>query len=58
MPKTTKKPSSKPKPSANGAVAHEVMTLAEAAAYLRLSEAVVARLAAGGRLPGRAAEGE
>lgn len=45
-------------PGANGAVAQEVMTLAEAASFLRLTEPVVQRLALSGRLPGRVAEGE
>lgn len=38
--------------------APEVLTLAEAAAFLRLSEPVVQRLALKGRIPSRAAEGE
>jgi hypothetical protein len=55
MPTAKSKP--KPTPEANGAVAHEVLTLAEAAAWLRLDESVVERLARGGELPGRCAEG-
>lgn len=38
--------------------AAEVLTLAEAAAFLRVSEPVAERMAADGRLPGRQAEGE
>lgn len=58
--KTTKKPkaTAAPVPETNGTIPAEVMTLAEAAAFLRLTEPVVQRLAISGRLPGRAAEGE
>jgi len=56
--KTTSITSAKPTVGANGADTPEVMTLAEAAAFLRLSEPVVRRLALNGRLPGRVAEGE
>jgi hypothetical protein len=52
------RPNAAAKDEANGATTPEVMTLAEAAAYLRLSEPVVQRLALNGRLPGRVAEGE
>jgi hypothetical protein len=54
----------KPKPTPrtadkNGTAAPaEVLTLAEAAAFLRLTESVVQRLALKGGLPGREAEGE
>jgi hypothetical protein len=60
MPKSTKAkpPKNVPQPDANEAAALEVMTLAEAAAFLRLAEPVVQRLALSGRLPGRVAEGE
>jgi excisionase family DNA binding protein len=53
-PKTRPKPASlpPPTPAANGPVG-EVLTLAEAAAYLRLPEADVVRLAAAEGLPGR-----
>ncbi|WP_439625619.1 helix-turn-helix domain-containing protein [Gemmata sp.] len=55
MPKATKPP----KPTTNGPAAPpEVLTLPEAAAFLRYSEPVVQRLALSGRLPGRVAEGE
>jgi len=56
--KTTKKPKTV-RATANGPspAASEVLTLAEAATFLRLSEPVVQRLALDGRLPGRAAEG-
>ncbi|MFO0822478.1 MAG: helix-turn-helix domain-containing protein [Gemmataceae bacterium] len=57
MAKTT----TKSKPTANGAVKEttpEVMTLAEAAEFLRFTVPVVQRLALSGRLPGRVAEGE
>lgn len=52
---------SKAKSAANGTPASaepEVMTLAEAAAFLRLTEPVVQRLALNGRIPSRVAEGE
>lgn len=57
MPTAKSKP--KPQPEANGivALAHEVLTLAEAAGWLRLAEPVVERLARAGALPGRCAEG-
>ncbi len=56
MPRT--KPKSSPTtPEANGPAA-EVLTLAEAAAYLRLSEAEVVRLIQTDGLPGRAAGNE
>jgi excisionase family DNA binding protein len=60
--------SAKTKPAANGKVAAttptavmsplDVLTLAEAAAYLRLTEEVVRAEAEGGRLPGRSLGGE
>jgi hypothetical protein len=56
MPTAKTKP--QPQPGANSPVAHEVLTLAEAAAWLRLTEPVVERLARAGSLPGRFAEGE
>jgi hypothetical protein len=61
MAKTSKKPKPsaiQPKPEANGVVMPEVLTLGEAAEFLRLAQPVVQRLALGGRLPGRVAEGE
>ena len=54
--KTTPRP--KAAPTVNGTLTPEVLTLAEAAAFLRLPEPVVQRLALNGRLPGRVAEGE
>jgi excisionase family DNA binding protein len=55
--KTKKKPKTA---MANGSPepVREVLTLAEAAAFLRLSESAVLRLALDGRLPGRAAESQ
>ena len=60
MPKTSKKPkpATKPQPEANGALAHEVMTLAEAAAWLRVSEAGLKADAVAGRVPARLVGGE
>jgi excisionase family DNA binding protein len=62
MPRTTtkpKRPKAKPKPPAPAAVpAGEVLTLAEAAAYLRLPEAEVVRLVREQGLPGRPAGAE
>jgi hypothetical protein len=57
--KSSKKPKTS-KAAANGPLppTDEVLTLAEAAAFLRLSESVVQRLALKGRIPGRVAEGE
>ncbi|MBI2805078.1 MAG: helix-turn-helix domain-containing protein [Planctomycetes bacterium] len=50
----TKKKTAKPRASENGAVGSgEVLTLAEAAAYLRVSEDDVKRLVAEQDLPGR-----
>ncbi len=58
MPRTTTKPPKKVTASANTANAAppvgDVMTLAEAAAYLRLPESEVARLVHEAGLPGRA----
>jgi excisionase family DNA binding protein len=54
----TKTAAAKQPAGGNGAESPEVMTLAEAAAFLRLSEPVVQRLARDGRLPGRDAEGQ
>lgn len=57
MPRTKRKPGSTPRPTRstprkNGPVS-EVLTLAEAAAYLRMPEADVLRLVAEQRLPAR-----
>jgi len=51
---------SKPKPEANGtaALAHDVLTLAEAAEWLRVSEAGLKADADAGRVPGRVVAGE
>jgi excisionase family DNA binding protein len=51
----------KSKPAANGPpppIEPEVLTLDEAAAFLRLTKPVVQRLALKGRIPSRVAEGE
>jgi hypothetical protein len=56
-PKPTK-PTAKPQPEANGAAAPEVMTLAEAAAWLRVSEQGLKADAVAGRIPGRLVAGE
>jgi excisionase family DNA binding protein len=54
MPRTRKQPEPTPKPVAlNGPVTGEVLTLAEAAAYLRLPEEEVVRLVHMQDLPGR-----
>lgn len=55
MPRTKKKPAAQPltPPAATNGPAGEVFTLAEAAAYLRLSEADVVALVHGQGLPGR-----
>jgi excisionase family DNA binding protein len=56
MPRTKSKPQSIPATPAvgvNGPAPSDVLTLAEAAAYLRLPEAVVAQLAEWQDLPGR-----
>lgn len=52
------KPTKKPKPSANGAVAPEVLTLAEAAAWLRVPEDGLKADAVAGRIPARLVAGE
>jgi hypothetical protein len=57
MPTKTKATKVRSKPTANS-TGPEVLTLAEAAAFLRLSEPVVQRLALNGRIPSRVAEGE
>jgi excisionase family DNA binding protein len=55
MPRTTtKRPTTKPPPPGNG-TAGEVLTLSEAAAYLRLDELEVLRLVREQGLPGRQA---
>jgi excisionase family DNA binding protein len=62
MPRTTKPPkkpkagvnATAPQPPTNAPVAGEVLTLAEAAAYLRLPEEEVVRLVYADGLPGRA----
>ncbi len=59
--KTTKKPkapATKPAPDANGAVASEVMTLAEAAGWLRVSESGLKADTIAGRVPARFVAGE
>jgi hypothetical protein len=56
MPTAKTKP--KPPPEATGTVAHEVLTLAEAAAWLRVSEAGLKADADAGRVPGRVVAGE
>ena len=56
MPRTTKKPVPQPvtpPPAATNGPASEVFTLAEAAAYLRLSEAEIVALVHSQNLPGR-----
>lgn len=59
MPRTKKQPKTTPKPVAlNGAVTGEVLTLAEAAAYLRLPEEEVVKLTQMQDLPGRLAGAE
>jgi hypothetical protein len=61
MPRTTKKPKPDPTPQqpvANGPVTGEVLTLAEAAAYLRLPEQAVIGAATTQGLPGRLIGGE
>jgi hypothetical protein len=58
MPRTTKKPASPQQPAANGTVAGDVLTLAEAAAYLRLAEKDVIAAASAQGLPGRMVAGE
>jgi excisionase family DNA binding protein len=56
MPRTKKRPATTPKPVAlNGPMPGEVLTLTEAAAYLRLPEEEVVRLAEMQDLPGRLA---
>jgi excisionase family DNA binding protein len=56
MPRTKKQPKTTPKPAElNGPVPGEVLTLTEAAAYLRLPEEEVVRLAQMQDLPGRLA---
>lgn len=54
----TKNSKSKPKQDTTDVASPEVMTLSEAAAFLRLAEPVVQRLALNGRLPGRVVEGD
>ena len=58
--KTTKKPkaTAAPAPDANGAVPAENMTLAEAAAWLRVSEDGLKADAVEGRIPARQIAGE
>jgi len=56
MPRTTKKP--KPAAATNGTVAGEILTLAEVAAYLRLSEQAVLSAVSSQGLPGRLIDGE
>jgi len=59
MPRTRKQPEATPKLAAlNGPATGEVLTLAEAAAYLRLPEEEVVRLAQTQDLPGRLAGAE
>jgi len=59
MPRTKKQPKTvPPTPSGNGPEKADVLTLAEAAAYLRLSEADVVGLVHGQNLPGRFAGSE
>jgi excisionase family DNA binding protein len=53
MPRAKPKPSPTPPPAAVNGAPGEVFTLAEAAAYLRLSEAEVVRLVHSQGLPGR-----
>ena len=53
MPRTKTKPAPQPPPPAVNGPMGEVLTLAEAAAYLRLPEAEVARLVHTEGLPGR-----
>ena len=53
MPRTKKKSDSTPAPAVNGAVVGDVLTLAEAAAYLRLPEAAVMEAVDAQGLPGR-----
>ncbi len=58
MPKTTKTPKpAAPHPQANGAVSTEVMTLAEAAAWLRVPEDGLTADAVAGRIPARRVAG-
>jgi hypothetical protein len=59
MPRTKGKPALVPPPGgANNGQTHEVLTLAEAAAYLRLAESEVVGLAHTQGLPGRYITGE
>jgi hypothetical protein len=61
MPKPTKSKPPKtavPRPGANGAAAPEVMTLAEAAAWLRVPEEGLRADAEAGRVPARLVAGE
>ncbi len=53
MPRTKKKPNVTPEPAVNGAVGGDVLTLAEAAAYLRLPEADILRAVVVQAMPGR-----
>lgn len=54
----TPKAASKPTPEVNGATTPEVMTLAEAAAWLRVSEQGLKADAVAGRIPARLVAGE
>jgi excisionase family DNA binding protein len=53
MPRTKPKPATQPQPTTVNGIVGEVLTLAEAAAYLRLNEAVVIQLIHSQSLPGR-----
>lgn len=57
MPRTKKKPDVTPEPAVNGAVVGDVLTLAEAAAYLRLPEADILAAVDAQGLPGRLVSG-
>src|SRR5438045_3838373 len=58
MPRTKKQPASTPPPPATNGKVAEVMTLAEAAAYLRLPEDAVQAAIKEQNLPGRCVNGE
>lgn len=54
----TKRPKAAPAPEANGTMPAEVLTLAEAAAWLRVPEAGLTADAVAGRIPARLVAGE
>ncbi len=58
MPRTKKKPNVTPEPAVNGAVVGDVLTLAEAAAHLRLPEGDILAAVDAQGLPGQQVNGE